>query len=364
VSAGIVHLASGREWRGGQRQTWLLARELDRLGVRDQVVVTGAGSELARRLAADGVRVRGVRWRRGLDPRALLAARDEARAHPALLHAHDAHALTLAGLARIGLPSPLVVTRRVTFPLRRRGFWTRADRVIAISAAVRSALTDSGVSAERIDVIPSGVDLAALGASDAVDLRAELGLAPGTPLALNIAALTPEKDHGTLLDAAARVYRALPALHWAIAGDGPLRDAIGRRVRDLGLEHRVSLLGFVPEPERLLAAASVFVLSSTAEGLGTSVLAAWARGVPVVATRAGGLAELLASGAGLLAPPGDPAGLAEAVLRVVTEPELHDTLSRRGRAEAERYDVRGMAERVLAVYRSCGYRSGRYGVDR
>ncbi len=354
----VVHVASGREWRGGQRQVWLLARELQRLGLRDQVVVTTAGSELARRVEAEGVRVHAARWTAGLDPRALFAIRRELAVGPALLHAHDAHALTLAGLARLGRPGrrePLVVTRRVTFPLRRPGLWTRADRVIAISSAVGAALRASGVSAHRIEVIPSGVDLATPATHGSATLRANLGLAPGTPLALNIAALTPEKDHGTLLQAAALARRTLPTLHWAIAGDGPLREDIGRRIRELGLERSVSLLGFVPEPDRLLQEASVFVLCSTAEGLGSSVLAAWARDVPVVATRIDGLGELLESGAGVAAEPRDPASLAEGVLKIVTDAALQEEMARRGRAEVQGYAIGRVAERVLTVYRSCAY---------
>ena len=84
----IIHVASGREWRGGQRQTWLLARELQRAGV-DQLLVTRRGSELARRATADGVPVREVAWWMGVDPRAWWAVRQEARRTPSILHAHD-----------------------------------------------------------------------------------------------------------------------------------------------------------------------------------------------------------------------------------------------------------------------------------
>jgi starch synthase len=78
-----------------------------------------------------------------------------------------------------------------------------------------------------------------------------------------------------------------------------------------------------------------------------------ALGVPVVATRVGGIPELLGSGAGLMVPPGDSSGFAAAVRRVLTEPELRENLSRIGRREASRFSVHGMAERVLRVYGSC-----------
>jgi glycosyltransferase involved in cell wall biosynthesis len=117
----------------------LLARELARLGDVEQVVVTGRGSELAARLRRDGVPVRSVRWSAGLDPRVLPGLVAELRQPPAMVHAHDGHAVTLAGIGAGLTGRPLIVTRRVQFPLRRRGFWTRAARVIAVSRAVADA---------------------------------------------------------------------------------------------------------------------------------------------------------------------------------------------------------------------------------
>ena len=145
----VVHVASGREWRGGQRQVWLLARELQRGGLTEQVVVTGVGTELAARLQQDGVRVREVAWRIGLDSRVLLPLLQEVRAGAALLHAHDGHAVTLAGLAALLTGTPLVATRRVDFRLRRPGFWRRASRVIAISSAVADVLLDDGLDPQE-----------------------------------------------------------------------------------------------------------------------------------------------------------------------------------------------------------------------
>jgi hypothetical protein len=156
VTASVVHVASGREWRGGQRQVLLLARELQRGGLLNQVVVTGAGTELAFRLKHEGVRVREAAWSAGLDPRVLPPLIQEARAGAALLHAHDAHAVTLAGLVSMATRVPLVATRRVDFHLRRRCFWGRASKVIAVSAAVADVVCDDGVPSERVVVVHSG----------------------------------------------------------------------------------------------------------------------------------------------------------------------------------------------------------------
>jgi glycosyltransferase involved in cell wall biosynthesis len=352
VTPAVVHVASGREWRGGQRQVWLLARELARLGV-PQRVVTGAGSELARRLRAAGIPVRETPWRAGLDPRVLLALGAELRRGAALLHAHDAHALTLAGLSAWTRRTPLIVTRRVDFHLRRRGFWGRARRVIAISDAVAAVLRADGIDPARIVVVRSGVDLTQAETALPIGVRARLGLPAGASLAVHLGALVPHKDQATLLGAAALLRPRCPDLHWAIAGGGPLRGDLEALRDRLALGDRVHFLGQLPEPLGLLAEADLFVMSSREEGLGTSVLDAMARGIPVASTNAGGLPEMLGDGAGLVVPAGDPSALADAVERIVTDPSLRLELGRRAREAVRRFSAARMAEEVLTVYRSC-----------
>jgi glycosyltransferase involved in cell wall biosynthesis len=353
VTPRVVHVASGREWRGGQRQVWLLARALERAGGIRQVVVTGEGSELAGRLRAAGVPTRGVTWRAGLDPRVLPALLSELRSTATLVHAHDGHALTLAGVAAWRAGAPLVVTRRVDFPLRRRGCWARADRVIAISQAVADVLRRDGIDPARIVVVHSGIDLADTVAAAPLGVRTRLGLPSDALIAVSVGALVPHKDHATLLRAAALLREPCPALHWVIAGDGPLRSELERLLDDLGVRSHVHLLGHIADPVRVVADADVFVMSSREEGLGTSVLDAMARGIPVASTSAGGLPEMLKDGAGLLVRPGDPAALAEAVARLVADPGLRETLVRCARTAVQAFSAERMAGALRSVYRSC-----------
>lgn len=348
----VVHVASGREWRGGQRQVWLLAHELQRLGV-DQVVVTSLGSELARRLDSSQVPVQPASWRAGLDPRVVRVIL-KAMTRPTLLHAHDGHAVTLAGVCARITGTPYVITRRVTFPLRRRYFWRRACRIITISSAVRDALLSDGLDPSRLVLIPSALDPAA--ATDTpVDLRTRLGLSQSGQLAITLGSLTPEKDHSTLVAAASQLVRDLPNLHWVIVGEGPLEQPLRAAIAQAGLAPRVHLVGQLEDPHRVLAGADVFVLSSTQEGLGSSILAAMARGIPIVATRVGGVVDLLGSGGGLMVEAGRPDELADAVRRVLGEEDLRCRLVGRARDELARFSVSGMAEQVLSVYRSCAH---------
>ena len=349
----VVHVASGREWRGGQRQVWLLARELQRDGVTEQVVVTGVGTELALRLRQDGVRVREVPWRIGLDPRVLLPLLREVRAGAALLHAHDAHAVTLAGLAVLSTGTPLVATRRVDFRLRRPGFWRRASRVIAISSAVADVLLDDGLDPARVRVVHSGIDLDTARNAEPLGLRQQLGLPPETRIACTVGALVPHKDHATLLHAARHLVPGFPQLHWVIAGDGELDRVLRWLSDELDLTDRVHFLGRVSQPLGVIADADVYVMSSREEGLGTSVLDAMARGIPVASTSAGGLPEMLHEGGGILVPPRNPGALAGAVRRILCDAELRQRLVEQARRTVERFGAARMAAEVRSVYRSC-----------
>ena len=150
----VLHVDSGREYRGGQNQVRLLARELAREAGVEQRVVTKGRSELARRVASDGVVVREVPWGPSLDPRALWQLyREVTDFEPNLLHAHDSHALQLAywGRRLAGSRKPvLVATRRVDFHVRRRSVWFQVDCAIAISEAVKAILVEDGMPAADV----------------------------------------------------------------------------------------------------------------------------------------------------------------------------------------------------------------------
>jgi glycosyltransferase involved in cell wall biosynthesis len=353
VTLRVVHVASGREWRGGQRQVWLLARELARPGDIEQVVVTGAGSELATRLVHDGIRVHPVPWSAGLDPRGLPGLLAELRPAGSLVHAHDAHAARIAGLAARLARRKLIVTRRVELPLRRLGALARADRVIAISRAVADVLMAGGIPGERITVVHSGIPLDEVRRTPRLGIRERLGLSASTSIAASVGALTAEKDRASLHRAAARLAGRFPSLHWVVAGEGRERPTLEQLGRSLGLEGRVHLLGHLDDPARLIADADVYVSSSLHEGLGTSVLEALALGTPVASTSTGGSREMLHDGAGVLTRPGDPDALADAVARLLTETELRRSVVGQGTEAVEHFTPACMAAGVRSVYRSC-----------
>jgi len=343
----VLHVDSGREFRGGQDQVRLLARELAGTPEVEQRLVTRRGSELARRVAAAGIAVRrspgrsgSTRERGGAETRAW---------PPDIIHAHNSHAVTLAiwtrrALRLTGSPPRVVATRRVVFPVHRRSALHHADFVIAISDAARSSLLAAGFAPGQVKVVPSGIDPEEVrrAAAPALGIRATLGLPLRTPLAANVAALEPPKDQLTLIRAAHAARTLCPDLHWVIAGDGRSRRALAAELQRLDLGDRVHLLGHVAQADALMRESDVVVMSSRAEGLGTVVLHALALGKPVVATAGGGLPEIVQPA--WLVPVGDAEALARKVVDALAHPSPFP-LPPQCAASA-------MAAGVLAVYRS------------
>jgi glycosyltransferase involved in cell wall biosynthesis len=353
----VLHVDTERGWRGGERQVLWLAAGMRERGHR-AIVIARDDEELARRASSAGVEVTGLVPHGELDVFAAARLRRAmVRSHANVVHAHTAHAAAIAALACLGTPVKLVVARRVDFPLRRnlgtRLKYGRAHAVIAVSRAVAAIVAAGGVAPERIHVVPDGVDLARRVLPAGRDVLASLGIAEGAPLVVQVAALVPHKDPLTFVRAMRAAEARVPGLRALLVGDGPLQAAVHAEVRRLGLEQTVVLTGFRRDADELLAAARVATLSSAEEGMGSVLLDAMAFGVPVAATRAGGIPEAVADGeTGLLSAPGDVDGLAANVVRLLEDRELAAAVAARAREKVKEFSVERMVERTLAVYAS------------
>jgi glycosyltransferase involved in cell wall biosynthesis len=346
----ILHVDPERGWGGGEVQVLALARALRARGHDVRLAVDPAG-RLAAAAANAGLPTAVLRVRNHLDALAGLRLRRLAR-HADVVHFHTARAHALAPFVGGG-PPWRVVTRRMDYvpvggPYARFLYNRAVDVVIAISEGVRAALLSAGVEPGRIRVVPSGIDPEALapppGARET--LRTAWGVPPEAVLVLALGALERRKGHAVLLAAAAHA----PGLHYVVCGDGSERDALGRAAASLG--SAVRFVGFRTDVAACLAAADVVALPSLHEGLGVAALEAMAAGRPVVASRVGGLAEVVVDEVtGLLVPPGDAAALGRALARLGADPGLRARLGAAGRARVlARYTVTQMAEGTLACY--------------
>ena len=351
----IVHVDTERTWGGGQRQVRWLVDGLQRRGHRNWVVVR-TGTRLAEELSGAGVAVVPSRPRVEWDPAAALRLRALLAAVGAdIVHAHTGHAVALCALA--GARARLVVTRRVALPLRRnpvtRWKYGCAARIIAVSGHVREILRSCGIAPERIGVVRSGVDpLRPAVAAGAATLEA-LGVGGRRPLVVMVSALVPpHKDPETFVAAVAAARAAGCDCTALLVGAGPLAAAAERARVRAGLGGSLRLAGERRDALELLAAADVAVLSSRGEGLGTTLLDAMLAGVPVVATAAGGVREVVRDGVdGLLVPVGDGAALGAAIARVLADRSLRDRLVAAGRERVREFSIERTVEGTLGEYR-------------
>ena len=357
-----IHVDTARTWRGGQNQVLHLVNGLGELGHQAVLVAHDAG-ELKRR-AQEGLRFVGFTPRSEFDVHAAWQLAKVFRdVQPDVVHAHDPMAISLTAMAlqmRNGLATPplVVAARRVDFHLKRHAFsrWkhSHVHVFIAASRVIASILVDDGIPRDRIEVVHDGVNIGLVDKQPVVDAHSTFWLPHGAPLIGNVAALAAHKGQKHLVAAAKIVVRAVPDARVLIVGEGELREALERQIKELALERHVLLTGFRPDAIGLLKSFDIFVLSSVTEGLGSAVLEAMAANRPVVATRAGGIPEAVVDGTtGVLVPPADPEALAEAIVGLLKDPARREQLAAAGRGRvAAEFSVDKMVQRTLAVYES------------
>lgn len=278
--------------------------------------------------------------------RALVGLMRHVRPH--VVHTHTAKAGTLGRVAARLARVPVVVHtyhghvfHGYFSPARTRLFlaverllarWT--DCLVTVSETVRRELLVLGIGRpERLRVVPLGLDLDRFLAADALrgGFRAELG-AGTAPLVGIVARLVPIKAHEVFLAAAAAVARVVPGARFVVVGDGERRPALEALAGELGLAGRVHFAGWRQDLDRIYADLDVVVLTSRNEGSPVSLIEAMAAGRPVVATRVGGVPDLVAEGeSGRLVAVGDAAGLARAVAELLVDAGARARLGAAGR---------------------------------
>lgn len=351
----VAHLDSGREWRGGQRQLLLLMRGLRERGVAN--VLLAPDGPLSRTARSEGFDAERWESRGDLDVAALLQGRSLLRGiGPDVVHCHAgrAHALGVPAARMAGAPR-VVVSRRVDFHVRRNPFsaikygWG-VDVFICISRGVYDIMRADGVPAERLRIVYSGVPMEPQHSER--DLRAELGLPAGAKLIGTVAAFAAHKNHPHLMRAAAEVVRQHPRAHFVWLGDGSHRASLERLRGELGLEGHVHMPGHVENAIALLDQFDLFVMPSRTEGLGTSLLDAQVAGVPIIATRTGGIPDVVTDGVtGRLVGVDDVQGLAVAIREALAHPEKARRWAAAARESVRRFSADRMAADTLEVYR-------------
>ncbi|MEP6904480.1 MAG: glycosyltransferase family 4 protein [Gemmatimonadales bacterium] len=343
----VLHIDSGRKWRGGQRQVLLLAGGLKGRD-HEPLILAPPDSPLLRRAQLAGLDVEPIPMYADWDLRAARAVRariSESKAD--IVHAHDARSHAIARVSLIGRNNPpLVVTRRVPFVPKaaRFKYGNRVTRFIAVSVAVSNAMVEAGIDRQRILVVHSGVEAPPAGLVPR-DWRSELDWPADSVICGVVGAMTVEKGVAELAGIAARLAAGTRGLARILLLGG---DDVGRL--EIGGVPAFAA-GFVEDIIPAVAGLDVLWHPARAEGLGTSVIDAMALGVPPVAFAVGGIAEVVEDEtSGLLAPPLDLTAFALAADRLIEDATLRKRLADAARTRAGMFSAAAMTQQTEAVY--------------
>jgi L-malate glycosyltransferase len=346
---------------GGAQQSYtslLLGLARDRYDVRAVSLSRGTAVERLRRLGID------------VD---VIDAEDDAEAVRELaaylrrheidvVHSHMFRAEVVGTRAALAAGTPVVVatvhssrvrSARDTATLRE--LTPHVDRLIVPSRAIATKVRAERGPDARCVVVPNGVDLRRFAAVEpCCTLHAEFRIPTDALLVGVVARLEPEKGHRHLLDAMPEIIRRAPRAWLLVVGDGSLADPLRRHAASLPADvgRRITFTGPRDDVAAVTAALDIAVLPSLREAQGISILEAMAVARPVVATRVGGIPEVITDGVeGLLVSPADPAALAVAVGRLARNPPLRRRIGRAGqRTVEERFSIDAMVRRIEAIY--------------
>ena len=356
----VLHVSTPMSWRGGEQQAAYLALALKEMKV-EVSMLTPLNSALSVRMLEDGISVINFKSRGVLD---LNLAKKIAKVCKEqkidVIHTHDSHAHSAAILsaAVFNNNTPIVVSRRVDFAVSSNLFskWkynhASIKKIVCVSEMILKITAPSINDKNKLTVVHSGINIANYNFSSERNLlKDELNLSQDAILVGNLSALADHKDFPTFLKVAKKVIDANPLVHFIIAGSGDEKNLIDKFIEENKLSSRIHLLGFRKDVEKVMKSLDVFLITSKTEGLGTIVLEAFAAEIPVVATRAGGIQELVSDGVtGLLKEVGDVDGLKEAVQRILSDHELRVKLINNAKMKVQGFSFQATAQKTLSIY--------------
>ena len=348
----------------------LIEQMIQRLGNRIEPTIFCLDSigTIGERLSSQGVPVICLDRKRGRDfGVSWRMAREIRQRRIQIVHAHQYTPFFYSALAKIPARNGfrLIFTEHgrhypdVVSPLRRavnRLFLNRfADAINACcDFSARAIITNEGFTGSRVEVIKNGIELSAhQNRLSSSEVRRQLGLDPHRRYVTMIARFHPVKDHPMLLRAFAQVAKMREDTDLLLVGDGPLRSQLEREVKELGIESRVRFLGIRRDVPELLQAADLFCLTSVSEAASLTLMEAMAAARPVVVTNVGGNPEIVRDGIeGYLVPRGDSIACAEAMLKILSNPELAERMGTAGQERIRKlYTIQTTVEAYLQLYR-------------
>ena len=355
----ILHVDTERTWRGGEQQVANLIHGLNQRG-HEMLLSAPPESEILNHLSDTVCRKFPIPYHGKL---VLLSAfrlsRIIKKEKPDILHTHASNAHTFGWLARwmSCIDIPLVVHRRVDFPVKGHFFnrmkYNQADCYITVSHAIGRILQDYGIPDTKINIVHSSFDTSRFKNADGDKIRKEFGLSSSDVLIGTVAVCEERKSQDILLEAAAQICKSRNNVHFFIVGDGPLLNKLKQYAAENRITDHVHFPGFRKNVGDFLKAFDVFVLIPKMEGLGSAILEAESMSLPVVVTPVGGIPEIVQdNGNGFIVPVDDVQALANALLQLIDSPALRLKMGKKSfELLMDSFTSDMMVEKTIAIYK-------------
>ena len=355
----VLHIDAEKGWRGGQQQAVYLFEAMLREGY-DSVFACKTESALHKYFKEKKLPHFTAAMRGEADLLSAFRIASFCRKHPInILHLHSAHSHSIGIAVKLFFPAlKSVAVRRVDFrvgknPLSRLKYRTGlVDRIVCISSEIKRVMIECGVAEEKLQVIRSGVDIHKFdGLTKNREIYRDYHIPEDHIVVGTVAALAGHKDYPNLLRAARIVIDSKKAVTFVAVGSGSDIKEMKKLHGELGLGDRFIFAGYQKNVGSFLKLFDIFVLASKTEGLGTSLLDAQSIGLPIVATSAGGIPEVVGDDdSGLLVPPRDHTRLAEAILALIDDESRRRKLGVNGLRSVREFDITKTVERNIDLY--------------
>jgi len=363
----ILHLISSSGLLGAERVLLELAAHSREAGFGISIGVfensRNPNSALAEAAGANGFEVILFPCNGRFDKNTIQMIKDYLNKMPIrILHSHNYKSNFYAKMALSGKAVRWVVTnhgRRVGpkllfYNLLDMFIVRRADRLIAVSEEIATKMKLAGIAGGKIRLIENGIDLERFnGNGSANRARESLGIKKEAIVIGTVGSVTKEKGHAYLLEAAPRVIEKFPEAVFLTVGDGRERESLERMAGKLGIRNRAIFTGMRKDIPEILSVVDVFVLPSLNEGLPMALLEAQAARVPTVATRVGAIPKVVEDGVtGILIPSRDPAAIARAISRILSDKRVALEMARKGFERVrDNFSSQKMGDKYLSIYK-------------
>lgn len=356
----VLHLSSEKTWRGGEQQIAYLIEELQSLGV-ENVVASKKGSVFEDHAIKNGLTNYSFGFKNSIDVKSAIGIKSLVnKIKPDVIHAHTSKGHGIIAIAcALGLKCTIVLSRRVDFELKKSGFsnWKynlpQIKKILCVSDEIKSMVQKSIKNPGRAETVYSGVNLDRFkNIKHQNYLKNRFKLPAGCFLIGNTSAIADHKDYFTFVDTAKTVIDSgNHQVRFFIIGDGPMKDEIRTYVQKAELENHILFTGFIDYIPEILHELNIFLMTSKTEGLGTSVLDAFASGLPVISTNGGGLKEtVFHNETGLSANVGDSETLAGHVVHLMRDDAKRNELTQSALQFVQQFSKQNTAKRTYQIY--------------